>query len=362
LTALNKNDNVFSNHQRVWGQTRKVVQTKNSIRQEKLLMDRLIKVLLLLALPASGKSEVRKVLASLTPQRCRDEFYMGPTVQLDDYPYVEFMRFVDEVADHLLHLGNIFFQAHDRPFKDPFEWLTLIELLNEDFANLHETVLTVSTTPALDLFDRIDRAERRAGATIKLGRLPWDIRQLLAIHLNEKAKKIQDKLVTEHPDLLEGKTVVIEFSRGHGPNALKPLDPPQGYEASLRHLSPQILRQANILYVQVDPAESRRKNAKRAVPPPGCTDTTIYHGVPTNVMLNDYAGDDMEDLMNMSGQPGTVWIGAHGEKFRIFTAHLDNRQDLTSFAQAGPPESWDKKDVNALTAAISRAMEHMAPC
>lgn len=79
-------------------------------------MDRLINVLLLLALPASGKSEVRKVLVSLTPERCRKDFHMGETVQLDDYPYVEFMRFVDEVADHLLHLGNIFFWAQGTPF------------------------------------------------------------------------------------------------------------------------------------------------------------------------------------------------------------------------------------------------------
>jgi len=40
--------------------------------------------LLLLALPASGKSEVRTYLTARDPAR----FHMGPTVQLDDYPYV----------------------------------------------------------------------------------------------------------------------------------------------------------------------------------------------------------------------------------------------------------------------------------
>jgi len=49
-------------------------------------MSRLIDVLLLVALPASGKSEVRRYLASLTPEQCRDEMHLGPTVQLDDYP------------------------------------------------------------------------------------------------------------------------------------------------------------------------------------------------------------------------------------------------------------------------------------
>jgi len=43
-------------------------------------MDKLIDTLLLLALPASGKSEVRKYLASLTPEQCRNELHMGPTV------------------------------------------------------------------------------------------------------------------------------------------------------------------------------------------------------------------------------------------------------------------------------------------
>ena len=52
----------------------------------------IIDILLLLALPASGKSEVRRYLANLTPAQCRDDFHLGPTVQLDDYPYVHMMR------------------------------------------------------------------------------------------------------------------------------------------------------------------------------------------------------------------------------------------------------------------------------
>ena len=55
-------------------------------------MAEILDVLLLLALPASGKSEVRRYLASLTPEQCRRDFHMGPTVQLDDYPYVHMMR------------------------------------------------------------------------------------------------------------------------------------------------------------------------------------------------------------------------------------------------------------------------------
>ena len=64
-------------------------------------MNNVIDTLLLLALPASGKSEVRKYLAWLSPEKCRDDFGVGPNVQLDDFPYVHFMRRVDETLEKL---------------------------------------------------------------------------------------------------------------------------------------------------------------------------------------------------------------------------------------------------------------------
>src|SRR5213594_810937 len=86
-----------------------------------------LEVLLLLALPASGKSEVRRYLAHLTPQQCRDEFHLGPTVQLDDYPYVQLRR---RGAD------GAFFDSDEQPMKESRDWGTLIELLNEDYQDL----------------------------------------------------------------------------------------------------------------------------------------------------------------------------------------------------------------------------------
>ena len=59
-------------------------------------MTTLIDTLLLFSLPASGKSEVRRYLAHLTPQQCRDDFGLGPTAQLDDYPYVHLMHRIDD--------------------------------------------------------------------------------------------------------------------------------------------------------------------------------------------------------------------------------------------------------------------------
>src|SRR5437763_12614164 len=91
-----------------------------------LPMSKLIDILLLLALPASGKSEVRRYLASLTPDQCRDDFHLGPTVQLDDYPYVHMMR---RVSQELRKRGEdgVFFDSDDLPMKEPLDWGTLVE-------------------------------------------------------------------------------------------------------------------------------------------------------------------------------------------------------------------------------------------
>jgi len=47
-------------------------------------MPQLLDVVLLLALPASGKSEIRRYLGSLTPEQCRNDMHLGQTVDLDD--------------------------------------------------------------------------------------------------------------------------------------------------------------------------------------------------------------------------------------------------------------------------------------
>src|SRR3989442_12693534 len=82
------------------------------------IMSRILDVLLLLALPASGKSEVRRYLASLTPEQCRSDFHMGPTVQLDDYPYVHMMRRVSPELRKPRADGGVF-HSHDPPTKRP---------------------------------------------------------------------------------------------------------------------------------------------------------------------------------------------------------------------------------------------------
>ena len=119
-------------------------------------MAEIFDTLLLLALPASGKSEVRAFLTSKNP----DIFHMGPTIQLDDYPYVHFQLLVDEA---LLELGQprIYHSEDDQggrngPFIDAFDWPALIELINEDYAEILAGKAENPTHAAKRLFERLD--------------------------------------------------------------------------------------------------------------------------------------------------------------------------------------------------------------
>ncbi|MDY0001915.1 MAG: hypothetical protein RBU30_11515, partial [Polyangia bacterium] len=60
-----------------------------------------IDTLLLLALPASGKSEARRFLLNFPLEQRLELFHISDTVQLDDFPYVHFMRCVDEELEKL---------------------------------------------------------------------------------------------------------------------------------------------------------------------------------------------------------------------------------------------------------------------
>lgn len=312
-----------------------------------------ISTLIMAALPASGKSEIEKYMASLDPAVRGDELHLGELIYLDDYPYVEFMRFVDEAAVKL-GLDTIFFQSHDRPFRDPYEWGTLVELLNEDYQNLTFEKWSMATgTAASYLFNRINRAELRTGARMKLGRLPQDVQRMLAEHTRAPAENILNNQLGPI-DTLKYKTVVIEFTRGGADGAKMPLDPPYGFAWSLRLLSPKILREAGILYVHVTPEESRRKNFARALPPDGSTDTGLFHGVPTTVMLNDYGCTDIPHLLHNSGAEDTILVDAHGEVYRLPTVVFDNMRDLTTFIRTPP---WKQEDVSALHSAMKAAMD-----
>ena len=144
-------------------------------------MSDIIKTVLLLALPASGKSETRRYMEMLTPDQCVNDMKMGPTLQLDDYPYVHFMHRID---DELKKRGGeyIFYKGAERPFQDPFTWGCLVELLNADYEDLMASKLIEVPSAAQWLFDRIDDARAKVNQERMLEKIPYGVR-LSLIHI-----------------------------------------------------------------------------------------------------------------------------------------------------------------------------------
>ena len=118
--------------------------------------NKVFKVVLLQALPASGKSEVRNFMANVEPERLQNEFHIGENLQLDDFPYVHMMRRID---NELQAMGQprIFYPGEE-PFIDGRDWGTLCALLNEDYHDLMNRNIVKTDSAAQLLFDRYDRA------------------------------------------------------------------------------------------------------------------------------------------------------------------------------------------------------------
>jgi hypothetical protein len=318
-------------------------------------MAKIIDTVLLLALPASGKSEVRKYLDGLSPEVCRGEFHIGPTVQLDDFPYVHVMRRID---DELAAAGapRMFFHSPDRPFQDPRDWRTLIELVNEDYADLMVRRPISVSSAARWIVERVDCARARVGINRFVTQLKPDLLAKVCDKLEkEAADLLRDKLKT-YPDTLEGKTVVIEFARGGPDGSSMPLPEPLGYQGSIPVLSPAILEKAVVLYIWVTPEESRRKNQARANPDdPG---SILHHGVPMEVMLKDYGCDDMAHLLEQSGKEDTVKVAAHGRDYLLPLVRFDNRVDKTSFIR-NDRKDWKPEEIKAVHDGLQQAFRHV---
>ena len=316
-----------------------------------------VDTLLLLALPASGKSEVRKYLDGLTPEQCRDEFHICHTVQLDDFPYVHFMRRVDEELIKM-EQAPVYFKGNDRPFIDPLDWGTLIHLVNEDYVNLRAGAAPpVGDDPALQMMERLDRARQAAEGQPRLSVQSAEVRAGLSVALASEAAEMLREQRENIPASLEGKTIVIEFARGGPDGSSMPLEPPFGYQYSLSQLSQQILDRSAVLYIWVTPEESRRKNDARADPDdPG---SILHHGVPLEVMMGDYGCDDIDYLISQAAKPGTVLVEAHGKTYNLPIGRFDNRVDKTSFIR-DDRKDWKPEDEKALHDGLKLAFDELS--
>lgn len=318
-------------------------------------MDKTFDIVLLLALPASGKSEVRRYLKSLAPEALRKDFHIGENLQLDDFPYVHLMRRAD---DELAKLGKkrIFFVSGDKPFINPKDWGTLIHLLNEDYYDLMKKNVVKTDSAGTLLMSRIDKAGEKAGISPRLAALDATAFSTVSKALEKEARELLDEKHAAYPSTFEGRTIVMEAARG-GPDGSKmPLAAPYGYQYSLGQLAPEILERAVILYVWVTPEESRRKNAARTDPnDPG---SILHHGVPIDVMMNDYGCDDMGWLEQNSEIPGTITIAKDGKKYHLPIGRFDNRVDKTSFLR-DEKKLWAKEKVTAVHGGIKSATDKL---
>lgn len=321
----------------------------------------LLDTVLLFSLPASGKSETRSYMASLTPEQCREDMCMGPTVQLDDYPYVHMMHRIDE---ELVEAGweRVFYEGPTRPFQEDWTWAVLVELLNEDYDNLVNQRTFSPVSAAQHLMDRLDAAHTKVGLHPHLGDVPYGIRRIVAEAVEAEAKHELDVLNETCSQDRQGKTIVIECARG-GPNGSAfPITPPHGYWSAFQQLSTQILERAVVLYVWVDPVESRRKNIERGRP--DGQGSILHHSVPMEVMLAHYGCDDMAWLMEQSDRPNTVKVDrlvVEGDKYVAKTYYLpaarfDNRKDKTSFIRA-PRAEWKAEDIDAIHQGLKVALQ-----
>lgn len=134
----------------------------------------------------------------------------------------------------------------------------------------------------------------------------WDL-------LVERISLEYQKLLREQPDLHDDSTAIIEFSRGeeHG-----------GFRRAFRHLSPDILEDLAVIYIDVSWEESLRKNRKRFNPDrPG---SILEHSLPEEKMRRLYRENDWDNIEKSEGK--FLNIQGHKIPFAVFK----NENDYTS--------------------------------
>ncbi len=321
-------------------------------------MPKHIDVLLLLALPASGKSEVRRYLAGLTPEQCHEQFGIGHTVQLDDFPYVHIMRRVERRADgpgprgRVLHLARAALprpggladpdRADQRGLRRPGGRAPA------EPANRRRAGCSSASTgraercgacavlrPAARRTAAGDRRAHRAGGPRAAGgqggrgaRRPGG-----QDHRHRVRPRRRRRLAPAPAPALRLPA---------RPGTALAGDPGEG---------------VSILYIWVTPEESRRKNTARTDPDdPG---SILHHGVPMAVMYGDYGCDDMAWLLEQSDRRGH---GARREgRPRLPPAAGPLRQPRTTRPPscARSARDWSPADVAALQSGLKEAFDRL---
>jgi len=318
-------------------------------------MPRHIDTLLLLALPASGKSEARRFLLNFPLEKRLELFHVADTTQLDDFPYVHFMRCVDDALADNGH-DRVFFKGPHSGFQNPLDWGTLLHLVGDDYAVMKDPTAPTPTADPAALLARLDAARAAVDAPAIFEAMDPALRDTVVTALQAETDRLIKELFGPRPDTIDDKTLVIEFARGGPEGSDMPIQPPHGYQWNLAQLPAEMLARAGILYIWVTPEESRRKNVERCDPnDPG---SILAHSAPEEVMRGDYGCDDIEYLMAQSPEPDTIQIEAHGRTWTLPICRFDNRQDKTTFLR-GDPDSWPANDIKALHEGLADPMQKL---
>ena len=182
--------------------------------------------LFLLGLPASGKSEFIDFMKGQTPEVLAERYHIGRFEEMDDFVWL-WEKFMEDDLWELVGCGRLF--------------------------------------------------SMRCGAKGEnYGLIDGDMFGFLIERFN---REIPEKYLLR-PAFYEDGTLFIEFSRGGD----------YTYHDSLARFRPEILRRAAVLYVQVAPEESRRRNDARYQEK--LAHSILAHKTPDEVMDKFYPYDD----------------------------------------------------------------------
>ena len=214
----------------------------------------LFDVLILIARPAAGKSEIIHFLKNTPVDRRQERFHMGTIDEIDDFPML-WTWFEED--DLLAQIGHA--RLHTTP-DGSFRWLYL-----------------------------------------------WDV--LIRRIALEYHKRLRDRSASAQPV-----TTLVEFARGkqHG-----------GFRRAFKHLSPELLNHAAILYINVSYTESLRKNRRRFNPTR--PDSILEHGLSDAKMQQLYAEVDWQELTRGKTE-GYLTIQGIQVPFVVF----ENEDDVTT--------------------------------
>ena len=128
--------------------------------------EKVLPILIFAALPASGKSETRRYLKSLSKEENKKIRLGDTSTQVDDYPYVDAMKKIDNACLKTLN-QTIFFDSKTENFFCGYDWGTLVYLINDDYLDIIECNPKIPSKyekdPVTWLFNRFDVASVKTG-------------------------------------------------------------------------------------------------------------------------------------------------------------------------------------------------------